>query len=239
MGVRVYRRIFQEAEMPADALHVGSLPEEFGMYEHLQPAREGNLHSDVLVPIAQASITGVLVASVLSIATFLFITTSATVVGYLFIVASVSITAGLWIRLMSDRNRLLWKIERITGKDFDGDGYVGEPETLRIELSSVDEHGAHIEFLNIPGDGQRFKEFACGVLNGKAISTASWTGRGGIYSRREFNELRDALLNRGWLMWRNPHAPVQGVMLTRKGREAFERICSKPPTPTEARRISR
>lgn len=233
MGVRVYRRIFQETEMPADALHVGSLPEEFGMYEHLQPAREGNLHSDVLVPLAQASITGVLVASVLSIATYLLITTSAVIVGYLFVVASVSITAGLWIRLMSNRNRLLWKIERITGKDFDGDGYVGEPDTLRIEVSTTNEHGFRsLEFLDVPGDARRFRQFACAVLNGKPVSQSGWTGNGGLYTRREFIALRDELLKRGWLVWRNPHAPAQGVTLTAKGRRALEEVC-KAPYPTQ------
>ena len=232
MAVKVHRvrRMFEKAEMPASSPLGGSLP-EFGMYP--QPAREETVHSDVIVPFAQASITGVLVGSSFAILALLFFTKNTTFAVYLFAVLSVLVTAVVWIQQMQKRNEILWRVESLLGRDFNGDGVVGEPSSLRIELSTTNEHGFQsMEILDLPGDALRFREFACAVLAGRAISLASWTGQGGLYSRREFIQLRDELLKRGWLVWRNPHAPAQGVVLTKKGREAMEKVC-QAPHPTE------
>ena len=234
MSVRVRsRKFFEEVKTPAFTPTGTEFPEDFGVYENLQPARESNIHSDVLVPLAQASITGTLIGASASAIFLLLVSKDTDVAVYIFSVTFVLVTAVVWMQLMRDRNQLLWKVERLTGKDFNGDGVVGEPETLRIELSAVNEHGfQYMETLDIPGSASKFREFACGVLSGRAISIASWTGQGGLYSKREFVALRDELLKRGWLKWRNPHAPAQGVTLTRKGRSALERICQNPPTPS-------
>ncbi len=235
MTIRIRTRRYDlDHPMPQAGEYGTSLyPEVKGMYEQMEPAREGSVHSDVLVPLFQSLITGFFGGAILALVTWYFIAQDAEYALYAFGISLVVIATVVWMGLLDDHKRLLWRVERLVGKDFDGDGVVGEPETLRIELTTTNEEGFQsMEILDLPGDAHKLREFACAVLAGRAISLASWTGHGGLYSRREFIVLRDELLHRGWMAWRNPHAPAQGVMLTRKGREALERIC-QAPHPTE------
>lgn len=90
-----------------------------------------------------------------------------------------------------------------------------EPETVRIEL--VENEGRTVKFIDLPITQEQLARLAVGLLNGRPMSEASWTGGGNLFSRSEFARLRDTMLERGMLVWNSPNAKARGVSLTHAG----------------------
>lgn len=59
------------------------------------------------------------------------------------------------------------------------------------------------------------------TVENKSFTMASFGGRGKLFSRREFEMLRDNLIRGRILTWRNPDAHTQGVDVTYPGRAFF------------------
>jgi hypothetical protein len=100
---------------------------------------------------------------------------------------------------------------------------VQEPETLepqstvRIELHSED--GRHIEFADLPCNRLQLAKFAGAALDGRSLAIASWTGYGAPFTRSQYEQLRNALIQRGLLF---AGRGASGLMVTRAGKAAFE-----------------
>lgn len=130
--------------------------------------------------------------------------------------------------IIRERRELLWKREELEGRDLNGDGTVGEPETLTVELVQRHPSGSgRIQFIEFGVDAKRARFFAEGLLHGRSFSESEWTGNGRPFSRKEFRELRSELLERGLLEWRNPRAPAQGVELTAPGRHVMAKLAEQ------------
>ena len=200
-----------------------------GMYEQLEPAREGSIHSDVLVPLYQALITGLFAGAIAAMLTWAFITENGEYAFYAGSTVSVLVSAAVWFSLLQDHKRMLWRVERMVGKDFDGDGIVGEPDRLVVEIQERGSYGERTEFVHLDVDRNRFLDFVRGVLGGEPISVARWTGERGIFRRGEFETIRGELLKRGILRWRG--ARNHGVELTEKGREVFRGLLNGKSNP--------
>ena len=71
---------------------------------------------------------------------------------------------------------------------------------------------------------------AINLDNGYNFSYSSLAGRGKLFSRSEYETLRDEFLSRGLLEWRNPEAHAQGLEITRGG-WAFVRHFSRLKIP--------
>lgn len=182
------------------------------------PARPANLASDVAVPLLQAAVTGcmaglalVIIANLAELDIDLF---------YLWGGASLGVGFIAWLVLLGQTRRLLWAIERLVGLDLDGDQVSGPPTKIQVEVTQ----GKQQMYLELPGSPQALATLARGVLGGRSFAEDSWSGRGQPFSRGEFRELRDALIERRLATWRNPDAPTQGVVLTAAGRAVFRRL---------------
>jgi hypothetical protein len=91
-------------------------------YEKKQPARS----SDVRETAAYSAGS----ALVLAIAGFVFAVLAQDArVFIVFLILGVIAFVVLWFVLMWESRRLLWVVERITGRDLDGDGHQGQPKT--------------------------------------------------------------------------------------------------------------
>jgi hypothetical protein len=131
-------------------------------------------------------------------------------------------TATWWILLFQTR-KLLWAVERVTGRDIDGDQVIGQPVALppiQVEVTS----GQKQVYLELPGKPEALAALARGVLAGRPMAEDSWSGRAGPFSRSEFRQIRDTLIERGLATWRNPDAKAQGCELTAAGRAVFRRL---------------
>jgi len=124
-------------------------------------------------------------------------------------------------------------VERLTGTDLNGDGVIGsvpiqEPlPPVRIEL--VEDQGKHTTYADLPFP-DRLPSLAAGLLAGRQFAQSAWTGHLGIFSRAEFDQLRDEMVRRGLAAWKNESAKAQGCELTAAGRAVMRRLA--PPFPT-------
>lgn len=216
MRINHVRKYYSEGEIPA----LSSLNDFDGFYEHVEPARAGNLHSDVLVPFAQAAVTGTLTALSASLLSWLFITSDTTVNLYLFVGILVLVTFAMWIKLLGVYNQLLWKAERFTGKDFDGDGVVGEPDRIVVEVRTPD--SSHVEFLHYEVARDALEEFARAALSGESLAVNRWVGKQSPFSRAQFEQLRSAMIADGILAERRGK-----TVLTAKGQEVFKQMLNR------------
>ena len=226
MSVRIRTRRY-DLDQPVP--HAGGYgapfyPEVKGMYEQMEPAREGNIHSDVLVPLLQSLITGFFGGAFLALMTGYLVAQDVEYALYAFGLSFVVITAVVWMVLLDDHKRLLWRVERLVGKDFDGDGVAGEPEHLVVEVHKPGPYGENTDFLHLNVDRERFMEFVRGILSGEPVTVARWTGSGRTFRRGEFEKLRSELMERGILRWRGTRN--HGVEVTEEGREVLEALLS-------------
>ena len=97
---------------------------------------------------------------------------------------------------------------------------------MRVILE--EDQGRHIEFIDLP-HADRLPVLAAGLLAGRSFNQAAWTGAGGLFSRAEFDQLRDVLIERGLAAWKNPNARAQGVELTAAGRAVMRRLAERSP----------
>ena len=126
-----------------------------------------------------------------------------------------------------------WLIEKIAGADLNKDGFIGRPEppapaeSVRIEL--IQDQGRKGDYIDLPYP-DKLPALAAGLLAGRTFNQTAWTGRVGIFSRSEFDQVRDTLIERGLACWKNPEARAQGVELTGAGRAVMRRLAAHPTT---------
>ena len=101
-------------------------------------------------------------------------------------------------------------------------------ESLRVEFAD------YTNGLNYPGvswsflqgiDGERFQKMCTLLAVNPDLSMARFCGRGKLFSRSEYEQVREALISNGLARWRNPRAPSQGVELSAAGRAGVRVVC--------------
>ena len=171
-----------------------------GSWERRQPARRAEFGGDVLVPLTQGLITGVAAGAVGGLL-------SGSWTGA--VVAGVCVFGVTWVTLLLDHRRALWTVERVTGRDLDHDGVVGEPEqrghncdhsppTVRVELAEDHDGGHRLRWFELPIDDHKLSKVAHAVLQeGAAFSRR---GLAGVLSQHEYERLSSAMLDGGLLV---------------------------------------
>lgn len=183
-------------------------------WERVEPARAPEVSGDVVVPLLQALITGV-VAFLVGIGLCLALGWAIRIA----LGAGVAITALAWMWLLMDHRRLLRRIKRIVNVDLDRNGYVGEPgERIRLEVSDPEERS--ISFLDLPLGEERLRSMARLALAGR-LGVRDMRS---VMTDTEWARARDELLRAGLVRWRNPREPKLGLELTGAGRAVMKRI---------------
>ncbi|MCW4004959.1 MAG: hypothetical protein NWE95_13730 [Candidatus Bathyarchaeota archaeon] len=98
-------------------------------------------------------------------------------------------------------------------------------ETLRLAVTQDN----RIQIFNLNIDPQRIYQAAALVTDGASFTERDLTGSGRPLSQSEFRQLRDELIRRGFLHWRNPAEPRQGTELTAAGRHLFRQLAVMNP----------
>jgi len=115
------------------------------------------------------------------------------------------------------------------------DGYIGKPEpqqapalpaSIRVEVSR--DEGRAVDFIDLPYP-EKLPALAAGLLAGRQFAQTSWVGAGQLFSRSEFDQVRDTMIERGLAAWKNPEAKAQGVTLTAAGRAVMRRLANPSP----------
>lgn len=131
------------------------------------------------------------------------------------IVATVISAALAWWLLLLNTRGLLKTVERVIGKDLDGDGRVG----FTVEITDLTEGKKQMSYAHFPARQAEVERFATAAVNGWLTVNSPHR-----LSRRKFTQLRDVALDRGLLAWRCAEARQQGVELTRVGEHVFKRL---------------
>jgi hypothetical protein len=181
----------------------------------------------LLVPAGQAAVTGAFFGLTLGVV--------AVLAGWpkpwaWALITWLLIQAGAWLFLLRDwRKIVLYRLENALQRDLTGDLVIGNPQTVKIELS--ENEGRSVKFINLPGDPESLAELARGVLNGSTLAESNWTKNGRPFTRYQFAELRSELIRRGLAEWNSPGTPARGVCLTRTGRAVMAYL-AKAPSPS-------
>lgn len=190
--------------------------QELPGYEVERPTARPTLESQVLVPLLQAMIIG-LVGGLLS--TWLLADLLEVVDGWwpsagLLVLATFGLT---FVAKVGAAEATLWVTERTLGVDLDRDGVVGKPE-------------AHIVTVAGPGCSTLTPEERKRAKFVTFVRAVGVTGDGG-YTRWErrlgrdrYLEFRDALLKTGLATWRDPDNHRLGWELTRPAEEIIRAV---------------
>ena len=168
------------------------------------------LEAGVKTPLAQAAIT----ATVMGLLVILGVVFKAW--PWVAIPTAWVITFALawWVLLLNTRG-LLKTVERVIGKDLDGDGAIG----FSVEITLPPSEGKKMLFANFPGcRPEHVKRFARVAVDGKP------TSEGAGLSRTRFVAIREESLRRGLVRWRDPEYHTTGLETTSLGRAAFQSL---------------
>lgn len=182
------------------------LPSSFSLAEYLQPARPAAVDSDVHVPLLQAAVSGFAIGLLSIWPGWYFAWDWLTPMG----LAGVTF-AGTWLFLLSDHRRALWNIERISGRDIDGDGRIGPdpepvappPQIHRVEVTEQRPGQFHRQYFDLPAgiDYDKMKAIATAInLPGGSFSRPYLCATKGLLTQTEYNQLRQRFLAAGMVI---------------------------------------
>lgn len=104
-----------------------------------------------------------------------------------------------------------------------------DPARVKVELHQDENGSHHTQIADLNASPDQLVQLAQGLLQGQTFSESVWCGAGRPFSKSEFHQLRTALIKRGWVTMRNPHAPAQGFCLTRPGAAVMRSFASDLP----------
>jgi hypothetical protein len=184
-----------------------------------------------LVPLAQAAITGALVAG---IACTVLVWQSVPDTLVYTVLTFLGVTLAAWIVLQRHWFSLT-AIEKATGLDINGDGVIGEKtkrnHVVSIDLRTIDQGGYQKSVrVDLPVSEQDLAIVAAGIVAGRPFTEREWTGSTNPLSVNQFRDIRDEMIKRGILEPVNPKAPQQGYKFTMAGMHAMKYFAALSPT---------
>ena len=195
------------------------VPEDnFDEYYRSTPSRPPSLESDVLVPLAQAVITGLLIGLVAF--GLMWPVMGLKWAGSVFLGIFGLVTVGVWATLVTGYYRMLSTVEEIVKEA------PPAKEIATVEIATIDNKRQGYKSLNkfhLPEnvDVKSFDAFLTGITKGRPITLDLWTGKGGQFSRAEFNSILANLADANYIEFKNPQHPQQGRILTTAGHKAI------------------
>lgn len=181
----------------------------------------------VVVPLLQATVTGVLV-SLCAVTLIHYLAPGAALFPPFLLIW----TGSTLLSWLTYRARWQYVIERVLGVDLDGDGHIGAPvynppPPVRVVLEQ--EQGRTVDFIDLPY-ADRLPQLAAGLTEGRTFTAGTFNH---ILHRTEFEVLRDELIRRNLARWKNERAHAQGAELTPAGKAVMRRLADQhTPTPT-------
>jgi hypothetical protein len=198
----------------------------YSKYERRQPARPATWESDVLVPLAQSAMWGV-IGGLLSIGLPAF----AHWPWWTPFPAFVLSTSVAWWIISSDHHRALWIVEKMTGRDIDGDGHTGAPKpesappVISLEMTARTEAGTFVKMFRFDLDKSiteaLFQQWGREALKNADLTQARWVKRN-KFTREAYTDLLDKL-EQADLVQRVGSAKNAPYELTREGKQTISR----------------
>jgi hypothetical protein len=187
-----------------------------------RPARGMTWEGDFLIPFGWSVVSGAfaLAGSITLTLAFHWPMDGAV----MFSLAAGFVAAGaVWAWRLTTHSRSMWDIERIVGRDLDGDQRVGQPVT-RIEVTSPKPGGGgSMHFIDVGAEPEVMRAFFRAVGAGGSLAVGSWTGAGKAFTRPQYDALMARLEGAGLV--ENQGGNV-GRVPTLAGRAVFRRLAA-------------
>lgn len=161
-----------------------------------QPARPAGIVADLLVPLGQSAVTGGLLAGVVVIGLGAVTDWRGGELLRLWFGLALGVTSAAWLLLLQETRRLLWGIERLAGRDLDGDRTVGKPRE-RLVLVNADKSAAVETTTDAAERRSQFAQFV-EALPIRGTAERAWIP---VLGRGQYVEYRDTLIRLGWARW--------------------------------------
>jgi hypothetical protein len=176
--------------------------------DYVSPARAASVASDVLVPLLQAAVTGVIAGLI-----GLLVILATGWAWWLPLVIALVTFALIWLRLMQEHNEHLWI------KEWHEQQAAPPAEIHHITRLTVQVDGGRMVETEIDLPHDVMLKIARGVVNaGRPFSEREWSGQGRLLSSpAEFRALRDKLLDMDFLRWKDDQRRNLGVEWTPEG----------------------
>ncbi|MBV5322590.1 MAG: hypothetical protein JZU60_01995 [Ilumatobacteraceae bacterium] len=176
-----------------------------------------------VIPLLQSATTGAIIAALVLV---LMAMSHAELLSmfYWTLVTFLVVMLIMWIVLLY--SWFVLSIERVTGRDLNGDGVIGPKigdeviHPVRVDVTNGNVT-ARASFEN----GRKLADVADAILLGVPFSQRELSD---ILSRSEFERMRDEMLARELLVMRNADNPQQGYVLTPEGMAMMTDITSRP-----------
>ena len=191
------------------------------MVESRVPIGPSRIETHVIVPLALTGITTLAVTAGLVICTWRF--------GWSWDVpwlGGLVVFLGMWAWRILLGDRLLWKLERVTGRDITGDGSIGDPTITTFNPAAARRKAAQVgmqvpdavlvrnslhEFVRLCASVERPTEAALGIPTG---------------DREGYVTYRDALMSLGIAAWNDPARRAAGWHLAVEPEDAARIIAA-------------
>lgn len=180
-------------------------------------AGPGSLERDVVVPLAQSVITGLVVAVLAGLLATWAGAARPVLIGS---AAGALVLAAVWGALLLVHTSTLWVIESVLHTDLDRNGAIGAPrEPVTVEV--VDRHQNRICYVSVPLSDEQLEALARAVLAPGAVFSRRALPEG-LVSADQYGELVATLARAGLLTARGA-GPEAGFALTPAGRSWLRR----------------
>lgn len=181
----------------------------------------------VVVPTLQALVSGALVGATSGLAAGMVHWDNALWVWGLGTFGTASI---LWLAMLDRWQKVQW--EREFWRPEAPQAQVVQ-QTNNVERISVDvrQDNRTTTILHLNVSAERLADVAKLVLTGRPFVERELCGQNRPLSQAQFREMRDELIQRGLLVWRNPDAPQQGTIFQPAGMALMRRLAGVSTTP--------
>ena len=207
---------WKTVNMRTFALGDGAQIGAFKEMTRTMPTRPATREGDVIVPLAQAAITAIIIGILAGIITLW----RRWAWPIPFIAFSITFAMSWWWLLLDHRS-LLRVTERVIGRDVDGDGFVGAPSPAPVQETAIAYTEPTPGGLHMERDTLKISQAELAfigrqvIINGQPFSKAIADGQN--ITENRFREVQAIMREKGFARYKNPTAPKQGTELTRKG----------------------
>lgn len=109
-------------------------------------------------------------------------------------------------------------LERAVGIDINGDGRIGDEVIIPVRVDTTETKSGYTQVERASfANGRKLAAVARAVVAGAPFSQREMVDNRKLLSRGEFDEMKDEMLERGIIIYRNPEYPKLGFEMTRAG----------------------
>ena len=198
---------------------------EGASYEKRRPVRAATVPADVTVPALQSVFSGVATGILAGAGAAVAQAEGAWLWGLMGGAVGMGVT---WLVVLREHRQGLWEVERLVGRDLDGDGVVGDPaakrEPMSVELVERDRAGRLRRLRFVKWSGVTDEELL-GLAKAVVVDEVPFSRRelAEVLSPDKYRVVSRAMVRGGLLRYRNGKNDRNGVELTASGRAVMRK----------------